>query len=229
MKLFNRVPKPELDTRSKILQSAQRLFAKQGFDATTTKDLAADAKVAEGTLFRYFSNKKAILIEVATEGWNQILTDLLVELCEMDSYKAIAQVMRKRMGNMRENMDVMRVCFMEVQFHPELREEVQAQVIDKMTETAEVYFSEAIAKGIYRSSLDPKVVAKVFVGMFAVAGFSNETMSKSGNPLELQQMGEGISDIFLHGVVKDSSNQDRAKPRVKFRFKSYNLNSTEKS
>jgi AcrR family transcriptional regulator len=178
MKLFNQIQRPEVDTRVKILQSAQRLFASKGFDGTTTKDLAAESGVAEGTLFRYFSNKKAILIEVATEGWNQI-----------------------RMGNMRENMDVMRVCFMEVQFHPELRDEVQSRVIDKMTETAEVYFSEAIAKGVYRSTLDPKVVAMVFVGMFAVAGFSNETMSKGGSPLELQHMAEGISDIFLNGVI----------------------------
>ncbi|MDX1976424.1 MAG: TetR/AcrR family transcriptional regulator [Pseudanabaenaceae cyanobacterium bins.68] len=206
MKLFNQSTKPEIDTRSKILQSAQKLFSRQGFDGTTTKDLATDAGVAEGTLFRHFTNKKAILIEVATDGWNQILTDLLAELCEMGSYKAIAQVMRRRMGSMRENMDVMRVCFMEVQFHPELREEVQAKVIDKMTETAEIYFSEAIAKGVYRSSLDPKVVAKVFVGMFAVAGFSNETLSKGGSPFELQQMAEGISDIFLHGVVNSAAS-----------------------
>ena len=87
MKLFKQTTKPEIDTRSKILQSAQKLFSRQGFDGTTTKDLAADAGVAEGTLFRHFANKKAILIEVATDGWNQILTDLLAELCEMGSLR----------------------------------------------------------------------------------------------------------------------------------------------
>jgi hypothetical protein len=42
---------------------------------------------------------------------------------------------------------------------------------------------------------------KVFVGFFAVAAFSNETLSKSGNSLELQQMVEGISDISLDGLL----------------------------
>ena len=84
----------EESTRTRILQSALRLFATQGFEGTTTKDLAQAANVAEGTLFRYFANKKAILVEVATEGWIEILTDLLTELSEMGSYKAIAQVMR---------------------------------------------------------------------------------------------------------------------------------------
>jgi len=201
MKFFRPQTQPELDTRSKILQSAQKLFARQGFDGTTTKDLANDAGVAEGTLFRYFTNKKAILVEVATQGWIKILTDLLTELSEMASYKAIAQMMRKRMIHMEENVDLMKVCFMEAQFHPELRERIQNEVINKMTEIAEVYFAEAIAKGAYRPTLDPKVVARIFVGMFAIAGFSNTTMSNHSSPQEIQEMAEGIADIFLNGVL----------------------------
>ncbi len=77
----------EDDTRTRILQAALSLFARQGYEGTTTKDLAAAAYVAEGTLFRHFSNKKAILIEVATSGWVEILTDLLTELSEMGSYR----------------------------------------------------------------------------------------------------------------------------------------------
>ena len=196
---------PSGDTRARILQAAQTLFATQGFDGTTTKDLAQHAGVAEGTLFRYFSNKKAILVEVATQGWVKILTDLLTELSEMGSYKAIAQMMFRRMVNMQENHELMKVCFMEAQFHPELRDKIQAEVIDKMTEIAEVYFAEAIEKGIYRRSLDPKVIARVFVGMFAVAGFSNQTMT--ANPMELRPMAEGIADIFLNGVLTKRTNE----------------------
>jgi AcrR family transcriptional regulator len=201
MKLNSHQSQTEQDTRSKILQSAQKLFARQGFDGTTTKDLATDAGVAEGTLFRYFNNKKAILVEVATQGWVTILTDLLTELSQMGSYKAIAQMMHRRMGNMSENIDMMKVCFMEAQFHPELRDRIQSEVVGKMTDIAEVFFAEAIAKGIYRDSLSPKVIARVFVGMFAVAGFSNETMMNGGSPFEMKQMAEGVADIFLNGVL----------------------------
>ncbi|MGH8001619.1 MAG: TetR/AcrR family transcriptional regulator, partial [Brasilonema sp.] len=109
MRIFNSPPSSETQTRSRIQDAARRLFASQGFDGTTTRDLAQAAGVAEGTLFRHFSNKKAILIEVATQGWVEILTDLLTELSEMGSYKAIAQVMRRRMWNMHKNADLMRV------------------------------------------------------------------------------------------------------------------------
>lgn len=201
MRVFNSSPPSEAQTRTRILQAAQKLFASQGFDGTTTRDLAQAAGVAEGTLFRHFPNKKAILVEVATSGWIDILTDLLTELSEMGSYKAVAQVMRRRMWNLHKNVDLMKVCFMEVQFHPDLRDRIQSDVIEKMTDVAEAFFQTAMDKGIYRQT-DAKLVAKVFLGMFAIAGFSNNTlMEPNASPQEMQQMAEGLADIFLNGVL----------------------------
>lgn len=191
----------EEGTRQRILQAAMRLFARKGYDGTTTKDLANQAKVAEGTLFRHFANKKAILIEVATNGWIEILTDLLTELSEMGNYKAISQVMRRRMLNMHANADLLRVCFIEAQYHPELRERIQLEVIAKMTDVAEAFFQTAMEKGIYRR-MNPKIVAQVFLGMFAIAGFSEETIiNPQASPKAMQEMAEGIADIFLNGVL----------------------------
>jgi AcrR family transcriptional regulator len=201
MALINRAPRTEDETRTRILKAALKLFAKQGYDGTTTRDLAERAGVAEGTLFRHFTNKKAILVEVATQGWIEILTDLLTELSEMGSYKAVAQVMKRRMLNLHQNADLLKVCFMEAQFHPDLREQIQSEVITKMTDVAEAFFETAMAQGIYRR-MDAKMVARVFLGMFTVAGFSQDTiMSPGSSPNEMKEMAEGIADIFLNGVL----------------------------
>ena len=201
MRIFSSPPSSEMQTRTRILQAAQRLFAAKGFEGTTTRDLAQTAGVAEGTLFRHFANKKAILVEVATSGWVDLLTDLLTELSEMGSYKAIAEVMRRRMWNLQKNADIMRVCFMEVQFHPDLRDRIQTEVIDKMTAVAEAFFQTAIDKGIYRQ-MDAKLGAKVFLGLFAIAGFSDSTLIEpNASPQEMQKMAEGLADIFLNGVL----------------------------
>lgn len=201
MRIANRPPQSEMETRTRILQAAQRLFARQGYDGTTTRDLAQAAGVAEGTLFRHFPNKKAILVEVATQGWVEILTDLLTELSEMCSYKAVAQVMRRRMLNLHQNVDMLRVCFMEAQFHPDLREHIQSEVVDKMMDVAEAFFQTAMDRGVYRK-MNPKVVARVFLGMFTIAGFSQDSvMGETASPKAMQEMAEGLADIFLNGVL----------------------------
>jgi AcrR family transcriptional regulator len=201
MQIFQSDRKTELTTRDKILKVAQKLFARHGYDGTTTKELAEKAGIAEGTLFRHFTNKKAILVEIATQGWVELLTDLLTELSEMASYEAISQVMYKRMLRLGDNYDMMRVCFMEVQFHQDLRERIQSEVIEKMTDVAEAFFQTAMERGVYRK-MNSRVIAQVFLGMFVVAGFSHETLVRPGaNPLEVKEMAEGLADIFLNGVL----------------------------
>ena len=40
-----------------------------------------------------------------------------------------------------------------------------------MSDVAQAFFETAMKKGVYRN-MNPKIVAQVFLGMFAVAGFS---------------------------------------------------------
>lgn len=187
--------------KDRILDSAQQLFSRRGYAGTTTRDLAQSAGMAEGTLFRHFENKKAILVAVVTRGWVDLLTDLLTALSEMSSYKAVDQVLCHRMLHFHENSDMLRVCFMEAQFHPELSNRIQTDIIDKMTDVAEAFFQTAMERGEYRS-MNPQIVAKVFLGMFTVAGFSQGTLvANAASVSDMKAMAEGMADIFLNGVL----------------------------
>ncbi len=56
------------DTRKRILGAARRLFAERGFASTATRDLAAAAGIAVGTLFNYFPNKEALAMSLVVEA-----------------------------------------------------------------------------------------------------------------------------------------------------------------
>lgn len=49
-------------TRDAILQAARRLFARQGFAATTVRPIAAEAGVAVQTLYSAFGSKQGLLL-----------------------------------------------------------------------------------------------------------------------------------------------------------------------
>ena len=46
--------------KDKILQAAGKLFARQGYHATSTREIARLADVSENTLFRHFDNKEEL-------------------------------------------------------------------------------------------------------------------------------------------------------------------------
>jgi AcrR family transcriptional regulator len=50
-------------TRRDLLASARTLFAERGYHATSAADIAAAAGVTERTLFRYFPNKLALVLD----------------------------------------------------------------------------------------------------------------------------------------------------------------------
>lgn len=56
-------------------------------------------------------------------------------------------------------------------------------------------------RGIYRP-MNPRVVARIFLGMFAVAGFSQTTLGDEGDSIQaMQELAEGLTDVFLNGVL----------------------------
>ena len=56
------------ETRRRILKAASDRFAKVGFEAATTREIAAAAGIAAGTLFNYFPSKEAIVMAMAAEA-----------------------------------------------------------------------------------------------------------------------------------------------------------------
>jgi len=63
---FPSVPKQEraLKKREALLESGRILFISKGYEQTTAKDIAANAGVATGTFYRYFSDKRQLLMSL---------------------------------------------------------------------------------------------------------------------------------------------------------------------
>lgn len=61
-------------TRQALQQAADRLFASQGYTATTVRDIAQVAGVTERTFFRYFAGKEELIIDDAL-SWLPVLQE----------------------------------------------------------------------------------------------------------------------------------------------------------
>jgi len=55
-------------TRRRILEAARDRFSEAGFEAATTRAIAAAAGIAVGTLFNYFPSKEAIVMALVAEA-----------------------------------------------------------------------------------------------------------------------------------------------------------------
>jgi len=68
----NRKAQQKEQTRLRLVEAALTLFAEQGYDETTTSDIAALAGVTERTFYLHFATKADAIIELTPE-WAQTL------------------------------------------------------------------------------------------------------------------------------------------------------------
>lgn len=58
--------------RARIVAAARRCFSRQGFHQTSMPDIAAEAGVAVGAPYRYFTSKEEIILEIAGDAFRMI-------------------------------------------------------------------------------------------------------------------------------------------------------------
>ena len=87
-------------TRTRVLAAARKLFVTKGFDQTTTRQVAAAAGIATGTLFNYFPSKEALAMSLLSEALETAPKDHLArrrgdESLEEDLFGHIAVGLRR--------------------------------------------------------------------------------------------------------------------------------------
>lgn len=119
-----------------ILSAAIELFSEKGYEATATSEIAKKAKVAEGTIFRYYKTKKellfaipstlskASLFEIFLQDFNQILNS------EHENFESfLRKLILNRKKFVSETAPILKVIIQELPFHPELRSKILNTVI----------------------------------------------------------------------------------------------------
>ena len=79
------------EVREALLQAADRLFAEQGFDATTIEEIAARAGVSRRTFFRYFETKEAIVFPQTHARFEMFEKLLQARLAEEPPFVAVRE------------------------------------------------------------------------------------------------------------------------------------------
>src|ERR1700754_5260656 len=60
------------DKRERILDAAERIFARHGFFAARVSEIAKEAGVADGTIYLYFKSKDDLLISLFEHRMKQV-------------------------------------------------------------------------------------------------------------------------------------------------------------
>lgn len=70
-----RIERSKRDKLERIKRAARKLFRRKGFEATTTREIAAAADIGAGTLFLYAGTKEDLLVMLFREDMDRVVSD----------------------------------------------------------------------------------------------------------------------------------------------------------
>ena len=153
-----RVVKEAQERRNEILDVAERLFAKKGFDNTSTNDILDEVGIARGTLYYHFKSKEDILDAMI----ERISKRLVAKAKAIAENKEISVLQRLTMAIMALNLnnDLGREVMEQVHrtqnalLHQKMRENLLTGVNPVITGLVK----EGIEQGICRTDYPAEVV-----------------------------------------------------------------------
>ncbi|GLC29625.1 TetR/AcrR family transcriptional regulator [Clostridium omnivorum] len=191
-----------------ILEAAIKIFSEKGFSAATTSEIAKEAGVAEGTIFRYFKTKKDILIKVMAKvveilGEKLIierLTKLLEENKEKSEREILITIVKDRLEMFEKYWDMIKIVATEMQFHKDLREVFIKSVVTKGKDIVENFINAGVSKGVFRK-VDTAIALRSLIGMVGIYVIQSQVFPEVINMDKDRQIEEMV-DLFLYGLSK---------------------------
>ncbi len=104
------------DKLARIKHSARKLFARQGVDATTIRQIADAADIGLGTMFSYAASKEDLLVMIFQEEVGRALDRAFARVPEKPLLNQILHILSAIVTHHRENPGLARVFVKETPF-----------------------------------------------------------------------------------------------------------------
>jgi AcrR family transcriptional regulator len=198
------------------MEAAKELFARQGFEGTTTRQIAQRTRVNEAIIFRHFPSKEDLYWAIIDHqcdvaGWQQSLQRHLSSgASEREVFAGIAQEILIRRA--KDSSLSRLLLFSALENQRRSQRFFQTHVVEYYELIAE-YIRRRIEEGAFRA-VNPLLAARGFVGMVVYHSQIQEIYgAKRYQDFDVKEVSETLTDIWLGGMETRSGQNPRRKAK----------------
>jgi AcrR family transcriptional regulator len=99
------------DSRERILRAALLLFARQGYESTSIREIAREAKISQGLMYNYFAGKDDLLRAIFSRGMAEAREAFMPAPVEAPPAERIDRVIRGSLALVGRNVEFWRLSY----------------------------------------------------------------------------------------------------------------------
>lgn len=200
-----------------ILEAAEKVFGRKGYSLTRVDDIAAEAQFSKATLYKYFSSKKEIFMEIITNAFEESEKKVMkIQKEKVSAEKKLREVIYFISSYSHKKRNIARILFMEREAmrrimkassrkesclsipHPKIPYQLKMKMERIFNAICEI-IKEGIESGEFRK-MDVEDAAFVFGAM--VRGFYIRG-PMPGREFSINGGTDLLHGFFLSGIKKD--------------------------
>ena len=159
------LPAADPEKRKRLLHAAAKTFGRRGFHEAKIADIAAEAGVAEGTVYLYFRNKEDLLGCVFDETMDEVLAEArAVRHAGGSSAEKLVRLVGLHLSFVGQDRDLASVFQIELRRSARLVERFSRSKLVEYFRLLDGVLKEGIASGELRRDLEPRLAVRILFG-----------------------------------------------------------------
>ena len=199
-KLSGRTRQPKSVRESDILAAAHEIFSVKGYEKAAMSEIAKGAGVAEGTIYKHFSNKQDLLAGVFSGFYKTLIENTQSSLLGIKGIENQLRVLITRhINTFFEDTGLCRLLLQEVRPLNNYPHSQMHQLTRQYSEILLKVIEEGITNREIIASVSAKTVRDMVFGSLEHAGWNVLNSQKAH--FDAEQLTEDIITIILKGLM----------------------------
>ena len=187
----------------KIMDAFSGLMETRDFQSITIAEIAGNAGVTEGLIYKYFTDKKDLLHQVLQEHFAAFQAGIETNVAGRQTcIEKLDAIVFASLDSYARNRVLARILLLEVRSSLSYFESGAYAMVKKYARTILAIIREGIEKGELRPDIDPFLLQKILLGAIEHTCLKQVIFDKK---MDVKAAAGGIVDIVFNGVKQHGS------------------------
>ena len=190
---------PRAQRMADIMETARIVFREKGYTDTVIAEIADRVGIVEGTIYRYFTGKRDLLIKVVEHWYEEMLSDYDQQLKGVrGTWNRLRFMIWRHLTVIHDDPAMIRLIFNELRSGPDYRGTAVFELNRAYTQRTLAIIQEAMATGEFRAGIPLPIVRDMIYG-----GVEHHAWGflRGEGDFSPEDCADAITDIVYHGLA----------------------------
>ena len=189
-----------------IVESARKVFCTSGFQKGSIDEIAKEAGIAEGTIYRYFDSKRDLLDEVLRRHYSILFDDVEQTLPIIEgASNRLLYIIRRILLMISEDRSMCRLRQIHARQIDDERPSLSHDQNRRMAALMRNEIKKGMADGSFRLDTSPSIVCYMIGGAVEITEYS---FMKTGRAIDIDKVTESIWRTIHSGMSSSDATAE---------------------